>query len=70
MVICDKFEPLFDLPSARENLKKENLDNHEYWEALSKVSLVFITGGRESSKTFTATVASNDRVVNHGYREL
>ena len=42
----------------------------EYWTALGGVSKVSITGGRESSKTFTASLASTDRVVNYGYREL
>jgi phage terminase large subunit len=70
MVICKKFKPLFDLPKARGKLNKKDLKNRDYWESLSKVSYVCVTGGRESSKTFTCTLAANDRVVNHGYREL
>lgn len=70
MKICRKFKPLFDLPKAWDKIKEPNLKNRQYWEDLSKVTVVNITGGRESSKTFTATVAANDRVINYGYREL
>lgn len=70
MVVCRKFKPLFDLPRAWSMLDNPDLKNREYWEDLSRVAYVCITGGRESSKTFTASLACNDRVVNYGYREL
>ena len=53
-----------------KKLSTEQCEKLDYWLLLGGVSIVSITGGRESSKTFTASLAGADRVVNYGYREL
>ncbi len=65
MKISQKYKPLFDIPFARENAHKS-----DYWKALSGVDTVVITGGRDSAKSFTTSLALCDYTVNHNHRVL
>lgn len=58
------------LSLRHKGLTLEQSKDLDYWIQLGGVTKVSVTGGRESSKTFTSSLASTDRVVNHGYREL
>ena len=65
MNISEKYKPLFDLPLARQNAEKS-----PYWLALSQVDTVIITGGRDSAKSFTTSLALCDYTVNYNHRVL
>ena len=65
MNISKKYKPLFDIPHARGNAHES-----EYWRALSEVDTVVITGGRDSAKSFTTSLALCDFTVNHNHRVL
>lgn len=49
----DKYQPLFELLEAKKQL--ENNPNSEYWQKLSKVDTVCISGGRDSGKSFASS---------------
>ena len=46
----DKYQPLFDLVGARENMIKD--PENEYLLKLLQVDTVLMSGGRDSGKTF------------------
>lgn len=53
--ISEKYQPLFDIPLAKEKAKNE--PDNKYWVSLSKVSIIIMTGGRYSVKSFAKSLA-------------
>ena len=52
--LSEKYQPLFDIPIAREMAEKSD---NPYWAKLSKVSIIIMTGGRFSVKSFAKSMA-------------
>lgn len=75
----DKYEPLFDLLNAWDEVERLELINIpsesetkslEYYKSLKEVHTVLLSGGRDSGKTFTAGHFNSIAVADHGHRIL
>ncbi len=69
--ISEKYQPLFDLPKAKMVIegKSDELDI-DYARKLRKVDTVVVTGGRNSAKSFTVSLAAAIWTAIHNYRIL
>lgn len=68
VVFSDKYTPLFELLIAREELKKD--PTNEYWQKLTKVDTVLISGGRDSGKTFSVSCWTGLASCDYNHRIL
>lgn len=63
-----KYRPLFDLPRAWEVSKRK--PESKYWDDLAKVSIVVMTGGRFSVKSFAVSLVQSVWCADYGYNVL
>jgi len=61
----EKYKPLFQLLQARKRA-----DESDYWHKLSKVHTVLISGGRDSSKSFSLATFNALAASRYGHRIL
>ena len=71
MKLSRKYRHLFNIPYARERAKEDlPPKNQKYWERLSKIDTVIVTGGRFSAKSFGVSTAAAEWVTIHQHRLL
>jgi phage terminase large subunit len=66
--ISHRYAPLFDIPLAWDMAKKNPDD--KYWNDLAKVSIVIVTGGRFSVKSFAVSMTQVVWCSDYGYNIL
>ena len=70
--VSKKYKPLFDIAKSREKLKtiSESDENFDYWNNLSNVSIVIMTGGRFSVKSFAVSLFQVDLCYSYDYNVM
>ena len=71
LLIPDKYEVLFKIPEAKLVLSgKSNAISNIEAEKLSKIDIVIVTGGRNSGKSYTVSLADAYWTEHYNYRTL
>jgi phage terminase large subunit len=68
VIFSDKYDPLFELLVAKEELKED--PTNEHYQNLSKVDTVLISGGRDSGKTFAVSCWTGLAACDYNHRIL
>jgi phage terminase large subunit len=75
VVFSEIYQPLFDLLEARnvvnsKDFKTYSKENQKYWEDLSNVDTVLISGGRDSGKSFALSCFNPIAAAQYNHRIL
>jgi phage terminase large subunit len=79
IIYSDKYQPLFDLLEARDEVQKlsaiaqptaKQLELLAYYTELTTVDTVLMSGGRDSGKTFTESTFNGIAAADFGHRVL
>lgn len=79
VTFSDKYSPLFELLSSWEEVERlesiedpteEDIEDIEYFTTLSKVSVICLSGGRDSGKSYALLIALVLAVADHDHRVL
>lgn len=69
--ICEKYQPLFDLPKARAVIRGESNElDIEYARKLAKIDTVIVSGGRNSGKSYVVGLANANWTAEYDYKTL
>ena len=71
LLIPEKYEPLFKIPEAKLVLDdKSNAISNVEAEKLAKIDIIIVTGGRNSGKSYTVSLADAYWTEHYNYRTL
>ena len=73
--VSEKYKPLFDLPRAWGIIKKDDFktlskERQKYWNDLSGVEVIVMTGGRGSGKSLVSCVSDSNNCQNYEHNVL
>lgn len=69
--VCEKYQPLFDLPLARAVVRGESDElDIDYARKLAKVDTVVMSGGRNSGKSYVLGLANSRMTAEFDYKTL